>query len=143
MQRLSKNLALSAVGKISNSLKSGEIRQIEAILELMSEDGSVVLGQIHDELYPQSTKASANVAFNRLINRINEVFAAQASKVRMAVTADKKAGARRECWFEAEPVQFPIPHPPYPATGCHTCQSAGASSVGPVASRRRHSADYL
>ncbi|OZY87545.1 hypothetical protein CBP51_11410 [Cellvibrio mixtus] len=112
MQRLKKNLAISAFGKIRNSLKTGVIRQMETFFELMSEDGLVNLGQIRDELYPQSEKGSANASFNRFIKQINEELAEQGSRARLAITADKKAGDKRDCWFEAEPVQPPIPHTP-------------------------------
>lgn len=115
MQRLNKNLASSAIAKIANTLKSGEIRQLEILLDLMSEDGVTEIGKLRAELFPQSTegnKASANVAINRLINRINDVFAVGGSKVRLTITADKKAGDNRECWFETELVEFPIPFTP-------------------------------
>ncbi len=112
MQRLNKNLALTAFGKIRNSLKTGVIRQMETFFELMSEDGLVNLGQIRDELYPQSEKGSANASFNRFIKQINDELGAQGSRARLAITADKKAGDKRDCWFEAEPVQPPIPHTP-------------------------------
>lgn len=36
MQRLNKNLAISAFGKIRNSLKTGVIRQMETFFERMS-----------------------------------------------------------------------------------------------------------
>jgi len=98
--------------KIRTSLKTAVIRQMETFFELMSEDGLVNLGQIRDELYSQSEKGSANASFNRFIKQINEELAVQGSKARLAITADKKAGDKRECWFEAEPVQFPIPHTP-------------------------------
>lgn len=112
MQRLNKNLAISAFGKIRNSLKTAVIGQMETFFELMSEDGLVNLGQIRDELYPQSEKASANASFNRFIKQINEELAAQGSRARLAITADKKVGDKRDCWFEAEPVQPPTPHTP-------------------------------
>ena len=60
---------------------------------------------------PLRCKATSINAIS-LIKQINEELAVQGSKAHLAITADKKAGDKRECWFEAEPVQFPIPHTP-------------------------------
>lgn len=65
------------------------------------------VAELHRELFPMSTPASANSSLNRLLNTINASSKEAGIAFEVKITPDKKLGAeRRTVWFEGK---FPVP----------------------------------
>lgn len=108
MSRLSPHHAERSFLAVSGALSKAVRRNVGEVLRLMKEGGvdGLTVGDVQDELFDNSTPASANSQLNKLVADFNAGAAKAASPLRIAVTSDKKLGRRREVWFEG-PVEVP------------------------------------
>lgn len=73
------------------------------LLTLLSDEGYATVSDVHKALFPMATLASANTQLNRLISELNHAAEDHQLPLKVAITANKKAGAQnRQVWFEGE-----------------------------------------
>jgi hypothetical protein len=102
MQPLNPYFAEQALKRVR--LKASLQRRVPELLGLMQPDGRIQVARIHEAIYPDSTKNSANAALNRLLREINAAASEQQVALRIEITKDKKAGsAERWVWLEGPP----------------------------------------
>jgi hypothetical protein len=77
MQPLNPYFAEQALKRVR--LEASLQRRVPELLGLMQPDGRIQVARIHEAIYPDSTKNSANAALNRLLREINAAATEQST----------------------------------------------------------------
>ena len=90
-------------------LRDAARRHLDQLVELLSEEGVVSVGTIHERLFGLNGTASANRALARLVEEVNASALAKGRSLRMCLSPLKRGGASaRSVWFEGPETSAPI-----------------------------------
>ncbi len=102
MAKLSLYHIKRALVDIQPQLAKAARQYAEQILEVMGENDATTVDEVHQTLFPFSTRASANSQLNRLISEINTASRESGLSLCLMISPDKKLGPQRSLWFEGE-----------------------------------------
>jgi nucleoside phosphorylase/uncharacterized protein YjbI with pentapeptide repeats len=107
-------LSQYAVHKALKKLPLGSAEDAATVLvELLGQDGRVVVATLHKKLWPLVKTNSANNALQRLLKAINDAAREAGLPLVARITENKKAGAgKRFVWFEGPDEVAPQPNTP-------------------------------
>jgi WD40 repeat protein/nucleoside phosphorylase/uncharacterized protein YjbI with pentapeptide repeats len=111
MAVLPRYFAVKNLEKIQSALPSGQQKLLETMMGMLDPDGRVNAIALRNALFPiRTSEQSANTMLRRLLDNINAAAKTKGIQFHVETTADKRAGDKRQVWFEGAAGPTTQPH---------------------------------